>query len=454
MRIVIGGGSEVAVRLAMHLMDLHDVFVVALPESIPQRLESLDVQVVPGSPTAATALRKAGAEDARVFIACSDNDERNLVSCVAAKKLGVPQTVCFLFRREFSSTTRDDDHELAESLGIDHVIRPGQQLAEEIVRIVAVPGALDLVELLDGRVQLLRHQVEGGAALTAGPLRDVGLVDGIVLVAARRGDEMFLPKGDTEFRPGDKVTAMGTPRAVDRFLRKQLRSRRSATTRSHTVTIVGGGTVGLEIACGLERRGWTVKLIEANKKRCEDIAPMVKGMVLHGDGSDLELLEQERVADEAVLIAVTSHDEKNLLVSLLARQIGVPRIVTRADALANERLFEKVGIDVVRSARGAAVNAIAQRYAGSRTELIAELEHGEAEVIELILPAEVRPVRLRDLRQGVFAIVGAIQRGEDAIVPDGDTEIRGGDRILVFCPREDEEAVREFFLETLAEPEA
>jgi len=451
MHIVIGGADEVAYRLAETLMHDHDVVMIIPEEARTPRMDALDVQLVFGDGPAGDALRKARVDDAAAFVACSVNDERNLVACVAAKKLGAARTICFLFRRDTTTTTRDDDAELARSLGIDVVVRPAQQLADEIVRIVTVPGALDVEDFLEGRVQLLRHPVEDGAPITAGPLREIGAPEGVVLVMGRRGDEIFLPKGDTHFQPGDKVTAMGSPRRVQKLLRKHLRSGRHAS-EPHSATIVGGGAVGLEIARGLEKRAWSVKLIEQSRRRCDDIAPLIRGLVLHGDGGDLELLEQESVSDAAVLIAVTSNDEKNLLVSLLAKQIGVPRIVTRADVLANERLFDRVGVDVVRSARGAAIHAVARRFLSHRTELLVELEHGDAEVLDLTLPAETRRVRLKDLHQPVFAIIGAIVRGRDVIIPRGDDELKGGDHILVFCTSDAEEQVRDFFLRELSEP--
>jgi len=220
-------------------------------------------------------------------------------------------------------------------------------------------------------------------------------------------------------------------------------------TEGQRAAVVGGGVVGLTVALGLEASGWNVTVIETGRARCEEIAPLLKGLVLHGDGTDLELLEQERVGEASVLVAVTSNDEKNLLVSLLAQSLGVRRIVTRANTLGNERLFERVGIDVVRSARGAAVRSVLALADHRRATLLAELEHGDAEVIELEIPEDMAPVPLPRLKSELFAIIGAILRRGRVIIPRGRDSVQGGDHLLVFCKSVDEAQTREFFLDGL-----
>lgn len=450
MRIVICGEDEVAFRLVEALMADHEVTLVC-PEDTPHesRIARMDAQRVAGLMTSPPTLRKAGVEQADVFVGCSPSDERNLVACVSAERLGAKRSVCFLLRPDLQ-LPGEDVRALAESLGIDQIVRPGQQLAEEILRIVLVPGALDVQQFAGGRVQLLRYALEAGAPLTAGALKDVGLPPGVVLVMARRGGEVFVPKGGTQFAPDDQLTAMGTPAGIHRLLSEFLRPAGQRAPR-RAATVVGGGTVGLAIAVGLEEAGWRVKMIEADRARCQELARSLRsGLVLHGDGTDLDLLQAEGIADAPVLVAVTSNDEKNLLVSLLAKSLGVDRIVTRADLLSNERLFEKVGIDVVRSSRGAAVRSVLRTVGASRSELLAELEHGDAEVIELTLPADLKPVPLARMKAGLLGIIGAIVRGGDVLVPSGRDAVQGGDHLLVFCMRTQEAAVRDFFLTQVA----
>ena len=449
MRILIGGEDEVAFRLVEALMTDHAVTLVCPEtESSENRLARMDAERIVGSMTSPPLLRQAGVDGADLFIGCSPVDERNLVACLSAKKLGAHRSMCFLMRPELQMPD-EDAADLASSLGVDDIVRPGQLLAEEILRIIAVRGALDVQVFAGGRVHLLRYGVEEGAAITRGKLKDVGVPPGVVLVMAKRGEErVFVPTGETEFQAGDKLTAMGTMVGINRLLARYVRAP-SGEARHHDATVVGGGTVGLAVALGLEESGWDVRVIEANRARCEEIAGHLEGLVLHGDGADLDLLESERIGERPVLVAVTSNDEKNLLVSLLAKSLGVSRIVTRADVLSNERLFERVGIDVVLSARGAAVRSVLRHVDVARTELLAELEHGDAEVLELVLPADLPPVPLMRMKSGLLGIIGAILRKGQVIIPRGTDHVEGGDHLIVFCMSEVETDVREFFLHRL-----
>ena len=275
---------------------------------------------------------------------------------------------------------------------------------------------------------------------------EVGVPVGVVLVMARRGDEIFIPKGNTRLKPGDKITAMGQPKGMDQLLFKYLKSE-DAGRDSRRATVIGGGEVGLAVALDLESHGWQLKVIETDRQRCEELSKVLNSLVLHGDGCDLDILEEERIADDSVLVAVASNDEKNLLVSLLAKQLGVQRIITRASSQSNERLFERVGVDVVRSARGAAVRTVVKTIVESQTELLAELEHGDAMVLEVTLPDAFPSTPLLELKAPEFVIVGAILRDGDVRIPKGSDELRGGDRILLFCTREYEQEARKFFLE-------
>jgi trk system potassium uptake protein TrkA len=439
MNIVVAGQNEMALRVAEALMRAHDVVSLRLEQGAAPGFESLDIESVFGAATSPSSLKLAHIQGADAFLSCTESDEQNIVSCLAARRLGAKRTICVLQSPGFLSVEGDED--LADSLGIDEVIRPGEQLAHEIVRIVSVPGALDVRTFEEGRVTLLRYAVRRGAPATAGPLKTLDLPKGALLVTVRRGEEMIVPRGATRLDEGDKVVAMGHPDALNR-----LTTLLGAEPTERRAAVVGGGSVGFAIARGLERAGWHVKLIEINRARCEKIAGELKSLVLNADGADLELLEQEHIGDMPVVVCVTNSDEKNLLVSLLAKTLGVPRIITRADRLSNERMFEKVGVDVVLSARGATVRSIVQTIDTSHAKIRAELEHGSTRVIELHLPADFETTQLMTLRPPQSAVVGFIARGKEHIIPQGSDELRAGDKLLVFCATEFESETRNFFL--------
>ena len=174
-------------------------------------------------------------------------------------------------------------------------------------------------------------------------------------------------------------------------------------------------------------------------------ARLKRSLVLNGDGTDLEFLESENVGRSDVLVCVIDNDERNLLASLLGRQLGVPKIVTRVSRPTNLRLFERVGIDVALSARGAAVASILHQITGGTSSLLAVLEHGEARVLELIVSPRFEPKPLKDIGAPGDVIVGAILRGRDVIIPRGDDRIDPGDRIIVFSTGSAAERVQAYF---------
>ena len=425
-------------------MARHEVVLIG-PESqsIP-RIDRLDVELVTGLSSSVSVLRAAHVEQCDVFVAATSNDETNLVACIAARRLGAKRTICILANPGFVEMD-ERDRGLAESLGLDAVVRPSVQLAWEILRIIRVSGALDVEEFAKGRIRLVRHVVEEGAKAVGIPVRKLDLPKNIVLVMGRHGEDTVIPNGDTVFEAGDKVTAIGTVKATRKLVFNLLRAK-SHGAEAHRATIVGGGDVGLRVALGLERSGWEIKLFESNLQRCAELAERIQGLVLHGDGSDMDLLEEEAVGRAPVLVAVTNNDEKNLLVSLLGRHLGVDRIITRADRLANEKMFEKVGIDVVRSARGAAIRQVIRELIEVDTEIVAELEHGDHEVIELELPDDYPETPVRQFRSGLFTIIGAIVRANKVVIPNGDTTIRAGDHLFIFTSCADAADARNLFL--------
>lgn len=442
MNVLVAGDGVMAVRVVEALMQRHQVVCLHPPDAQSWQLEQLDAEILAGEPTSPQVLEAANVAKADLFIGCTRSDERNIVASIAAKRLGAKRTLCVLMGQGFLSAG-DEGVELARSLGIDDVVRPIDQLAEEMLRIVTVPGALEVADLAGGRVSLIRYAVAAGAPALGKPLRALRLPPDTRLVHVRRGSDLIVPRGDTELAPGDKVIAMGLRAGLTRLGPLLLGQKRR--TEHHEATIVGGGRVGRAIAQGLARARWQIKLIEIDKGRCEAISETVSALVLHGDGADVELLEQERIGDSPVVITVTNSDEKNLLIALLVKQLGNPRIVTRADRLSNERMFEKVGVDVVRSATGAAIRRILTHADERESEIHAELEHGEACVLEITVPEHVPSIRFEQLRAPAYSVVGAVLRGGKTIIPAGQDTLRGGDHLFVFCAREHDQQIRKYY---------
>lgn len=442
MRIVIVGGGEVGYGLSRALAGRHEVVVVEHSQEAADRFEKLDVNTIVGGGTSAEVLTDAGVADAQIFIACTGLDEVNIVACGMANQLGSPQTICFVSREDFLQLS--GGREGLALFGVNRVVWPEAQLAEDIERVVAIPGAIDAEEFANGAVRLLEFRLDPGSRLIGSPLARLEFPPGSLIVAVRRADRFFIPRGDTVLATGDKIVVMGTPDAMS-HVQRQIQTGQNGSRQ--LVTIIGGGDVGLRLAERLERlRGLELRVIERDGSRGEMLAARLRhALVLLGDGTDLALLETEDIGRSDVLVSVIDNDEKNLLASLLGRQLGVRRIITRVSKADNRRLFERVGIDVALSARGAAIASVLHQIEGGPSSLLAVLEEGEGRILEFLVPQDLHGRALRELTPPRESIIGAILRGAEAVVPRGTDRLRAGDRLLVFSTRSAAEEVRAFF---------
>jgi trk system potassium uptake protein TrkA len=441
MNVVIVGGGEVGSALARALAADHEVFVIDHEPTVADRFASLDVDFILGSGTSADVLARANINEADFFIACTGLDEVNIVACAIANRISSPETVCLVSRADFLGSSTNAG---LEQFGINRVLWPEAQLAADIEQVVTAPGAIDAEVLAGGVVRLLEYKLESSSPLLASPVGGLHLPKGSLIVAVKRAGKLFVPRGATQLAAGDKIILMGTPEAmreVENIVRPGIHQGRQR------VTIIGGGDVGLEIAERLEKADTVdVRIVERGQERGAALAArLTRTLVLNGDGTDLEFLESEDVGRSDVLVCVIDNDERNLMASLLGRQLGVPKIVTRVSRPGNLRLFERVGIDVALSARGAAVASILHQISGGTSSLLAVLEHGEARVLELTVSKDFQPRQLKGIGTPEDVIVAAILRGDHAIVPRGDDRIDPGDRILVFCTRAAASRVQSYF---------
>jgi trk system potassium uptake protein TrkA len=420
----------------------NDVFVVDHSPEIADRFQPLDVQFVLGTGTSREVLLRAGAAQADVVVACTGLDEVNIVSCAVARQIGQPRTICFVSRDDFLGSP-DEGGGLA-AFGVDRIIWPEAQLAEEMERIIRAPGALDAESFADGAIRLVEYRIEANASLV-GRLADLHLPHNALIVAVRRGDDFFIPRGTSELVLRDKILVMGTPEGLQDVRRRMTGA---AEPNRQRVTIVGGGDVGLQLARRLEQTldGIELVLIEHDRGRAELLTERLDHtLVLNGSGTDLALLESEDVGRSDVLVAVIDNDERNLFACLLGRQLAIPRIITRVSKRANHRLFESAGIDVAISARGAAVASVLHQVQGDPTRLLAVVEEGAGRILELDVPASYTPRALRDLAAPLNSIIGAIVRQARAFVPRGNDRVEPGDRLIVFTTYAAADQVREYF---------
>ncbi len=449
MKVIINGTSEMAALIARELYEIHDVTVVDTLEEVPEEFNKLDVSYVSGSGANINSLESAGVKKAEVFIACSMLDEANIVSSWTAKRINPDvETVCFVRHQQYLETfsslnTQGQDMEK----GIDHIIWPEELLMQEIFRIILVPEAIDVEIFAGGKARLLEYRIKDDSPMVNRQIKDCFFPEDTLIVGITRNESLFIPDGNTELNINDKVIFMGSEEGLNNLAAVFFERKKKGTT---STAIIGGGNVGFMLASSLENIGVKTKLIEVGEERCDFLSDnLKKTLVIKGDGTDLELLESEDIGDSEVLVSVTNNDEKNLLCSLLAKQLGVKRVITRVSKARNINLFEKVGIDVAVSPKEAALREIKDKLLEKDVAILALVEKGQGEVLEISMSEDFEDIKIMDISLPVKAIIGAIKRGSKILIPKGSTYIRANDNLMVFTTTESAGKVKSFFKDEL-----
>ncbi len=439
MNVVLVGGGEIGSQVAEALQHAHSVTVIDTDAERSSAFETIDVRFIQGNGADPNDLRAAGADKADAFIACTINDDINVLACLAAKGLGAKETMAFVTRKRYVEAFAESGMMEGVGLMIDRMLWPQRILANQIADIVQVPRAVDSTFFAGKKIQLLEYKLEEGDPFTGKPLSDLTLPKSALIVGSIRGESFIIPSGKTVLCPGDKAVFMGTVPSM-----KEVEARFAPRKRRPNVTIVGGGNVGFMVAEKLQESQARITVIEMDEKRSEDLARFLpKVLVLRGDGTDLELLEQERVEDADVLVAVTNDDSKNLLTSLLGKQLGIPKVITRVARARNRRLFERVGIDTSLAPRTAAVQEVLNWLEADAVDHLASIED-RAEVMEVSYPYQCETGRIRDLGAPPDSLIGAVLRKNDVFIPDGETKIQHGDHLFIVTTPDNVNAVHDW----------
>ncbi|GEM86378.1 Trk system potassium transporter TrkA [Meiothermus granaticius] len=442
MHIVIAGGGEIGSQIAKAIHKDHDVVVVDTNPEVKERLGNLDVQIVTGSITDPEMLREAKVDLCDTFIATTNWDEVNLIACMLAKGLGAKETLCFVGKQTYMDILTDP--RTVELLGarIDQVFWPQRSLAREIVEVIRVPGAVDTETLAGGRLRFVEYQVREGGPYAGKELALLDWPDGSFMAGILR-EGRFMAVTDPGFssltlEPEDRIFFMTTPTGFD-----AIQACFAPKGRVRRVMVVGGGNVGYIVAQELLRVRLEVTIIDHDPDRCAWLAEQLPGaLVLEGDGTDLELLEAEGLEHVDAIVAVTENDEKNLLVSLLAKQVGVQKVVTRVNRGENRRLFEHVGIDIPLTPRAAAVREVVDWLSPENVDHLALFED-KVELLEFELPGNFREIPFENLQLPRGAVAVALERGTKVYLRSPQLAVTAGDKLLVLTDRQVSNAVLE-----------
>ena len=443
MKIVIYGANETACLIAEKLYENNDIVIIDNSPNENETLQKLDIEYVQGTGSNISVLESVGIKDTDIFIACSDNDEANIVACLTVINMTKLKTVCFVSKKDnVDSLSMVRGSKYQRELMIDYVLWPEELMTQEIFRILTVPNAIDVENFANGKARLLEYRIDESTKFLNKRVKDCSFPEETLIVGITREDKLFLPSGDTELLLNDKVIFMGSSYSLDILANQFFQEVQDVKQ----VTIIGGGSVGLMLAQNLEKVNMKIKIIERDYDRCVQLTESLKKtLVINGDGADFALLEEERVGESDVVISVTNKDEKNLLCSLLSKQLGVPKVITRVSKNANAKLFERVGIDVAISQNAAAIDDIENHLIKTDVEILAKVERGQGEVLEISVPVDFKTDMIMNMKLPCRAIIAIIQRRNRVIIPRGTTQIMPFDNLIVFTTHENADAILGYF---------
>lgn len=442
MRILIVGAGAVGFYLARRLTEEAQevVLVDSDPAKIQRASENLDVLAVLGNGASIPVLEEAGVAGADIMMAVSGSDEVNLLACFIASRLEVPIKVARVRHPEHygpgSVLPRD-------VLGVDLLIGPEQECAWEMFQLLSTSAATDLARFAEGRVQLVGMRVKAGAPVVGKSLAELDRElkgNHFVVAAVVRDDRTRIPTGSTVLEEGDKIYVMSP--AEEMASLPPLAGYPPFTLRR--VMVAGGSEEGVYLARHLLSHGVQCTVLDRDKDRCRTLAEDLPGaLVLHGDATDLDLLEMEGVEGIDGFVTTTGRDEVNMLAAELAKTLGARRVIPLIHKVEYMALVERMGLDAAVSPRISAANAILRFVRRGPITSVATMKEGRAEAMETVVGPDTGIVGqpLRDIGFPEGALLVSIVRGDRVIMPRGDDVLEPGDHAILFVLPEAVEAV-------------
>ena len=436
MKIIIVGAGEIGFHVAKRLEgENQEVTIIETSEKRLRELaEVIDAGFLLGNGASPEVLKKAGVLKAEMLVAVTDRDEINVVSCLMAEILNPGIITIGRVRDPDFHTNRDLFYQ--QPLELDLFINPEVEAAERIMRILRMPLAEDILEFAGGLVQLLAFHIDEGNRLAGKRLIDIAREGQRLLLAGiRRKGKWIIPHGEDKILPGDVAYVSSPMNNVQNIVNVLGKT----WTPIKTVMIYGGGNVGYYLARRLEMRDIKVKIIDPNPDVCEFLAENLKhAIVLNGFGMDETLLKEENIGGIDAFVALTSDEEENIISSLLAKNLGARMAITLTNKLSYGNLIHAIGLDAVVSPQVEAVGAIMRYIRRGKVARVQALREGEAEALEFeaLATADIVGKPLKEIQFPQGAILMAVVRGDEIIIPTGNTVVQVGDRVLTFCLQE------------------
>lgn len=444
--VIVVGAGEVGTYVADRLSrEGHDVAVIERDRARLRAVsERLDVLTLLGSGTNPEVLREAGIDRAEMIVAVTSQDEVNLVCCLVGKQAGIGRTVCRLEDADLRSRKSSSLH---EAMGVDLIIDPDHETAQEILELLEYPGASEVAEMAGGEVVVIGARLAPDAPIVGRSLMEIAaeyepewdFLFGVIT----RGEETIIPRGNVRLEADDLVRVLCKRRAR-RELMRLIGLARKAPRR---IMLLGGGRTAEIVATTLDQRGSDVVIVERDKDRADELAGRLAGsLVLQGEITDADLLEENDVGAYDAVLALTGEDDANILACLYAKLEGAKETIAVVHRLSLLPLLSEAGIDVALSPRTASANGVL-RFVRGDVSAVATFLQGEVEVLELEVkegsPADGGIVA--ELRLPKDVLVGAFVRDGKSQIARGRSELRDRDHVVLFAMPGSVDDVRRVF---------
>lgn len=445
MKIIIAGAGEVGFHLAKMLShEDHDIILIDKEEERLSHAEShIDVGVLRGNSVSIQLLEQAGVEGADLMIAATSSEETNITTAIIAKHLGAKRTIVRISNPEFQIEKEKLD---LKELGIDAMVFPEDLAAQEIVRLIKRSALTDSFEFGEGKLSLVGLIVEEKA-----PLAGKNLIEAVRLnpevkftvVAIHRGNRTIIPRGETTFQEGDHVYFISHPEYIESLM--DLGGKEKLDIRK--IMILGGSLIGREFAKRVQNK-YKVRIIDFDREKCYHLAEELEhSMVIHGDGSNVEFLEEEGIEEMDAFVAVTGDSETNIISCLVAKNHGVERTIALVENIDYINLSQNIGIDTLINKKMITVNNIFRYVREGQVASLTSLHGVDSEVLEFIVHqnCEIADIPVKKLQFPRDAIIAGVIRGDDSFIANGNTTIEIGDRVVVFTLPNAVHKVEKFF---------
>ncbi|MDZ7672765.1 MAG: Trk system potassium transporter TrkA [Halanaerobiales bacterium] len=439
MRVIIIGAGKVGYEIAAVLSkDLYDVIVIDNDINVIKKVsDTLDVLTIESNGLIGEPFKRIDVNQDDLVIAVTDNDERNILACLSAKHLGAGQTIARIRNPDY-------ERDLAlpkEILEIDYIINPEKSSAEQIVKLLKFSPAGSINEFVGGRVQMIQLHIDENSPLHNLKLREQKQLKGFLVGAIIRDDETIIPKGDHRIMSGDTIFIIGKQEEITKYFKTLGKT----PVNMKNVMILGGGRFSYYLAETLNKMEISTKIIEKDLKRCEFLSKnLANTLIIHGDGTDLNLLQSEGISNTDAFVSMSGLDEENILATLLAKKNGVKKGIAKVNRENYIDLAKNIGVDSIITPSSIITNEILGFVRGEWVLSLSILPGGQAEVIEYQIKKDspIINILLKDLKLPKNTIITTIVRDKEVIIPHGNDEIKVNDRIVVISKAEEVANVR------------